>query len=105
MTHGVFQVHFGNVTTGASDDLRRVTMIVYQMVQVYGMNKRIGQVAFPREEGDWPQNRLYCDATAQMVFYLAHHRISAMNTDSGPLFIVFFLFVFRIYCRWTRRCG
>lgn len=28
------QVNFGRVTTGASDDLRRVTQIVYQMVQV-----------------------------------------------------------------------
>jgi len=38
------QVTFGRVTTGAADDLRRVTQIVYQMVQVYGMNERVGQV-------------------------------------------------------------
>lgn len=38
------QVNFGKVTTGAADDLRRVTQIVYQMVQVYGMNDKIGQV-------------------------------------------------------------
>ena len=37
------------------------------MVQVYGMNKRVGQVAFPREESQWPSNRLYCDATAQIM--------------------------------------
>jgi len=35
------QVNFGRVTTGASDDLRRVTQIVYQMVQVYGMNEKV----------------------------------------------------------------
>ena len=31
------------------------------------MNKKVGQVAFPREEGQWPQDRLYGDATAQMM--------------------------------------
>eukprot|EP01041_Mallomonas_annulata_P000104 gene104-146_t len=61
------QINFGRVTTGAADDLRRVTQIVYQMVQVYGMNQRVGQVAFPKEDGQWPQDRLYCDATAQMM--------------------------------------
>ena len=54
---------FGRVTTGAADDLRRVTQIVYQMVQVYGMNERVGQVAFPKEEGQWPQDRMYSNAT------------------------------------------
>lgn len=61
------QVHFGRVTTGAADDLRRVTQIVYQMVQVYGMNERVGQVAFPREEGRWPQDKLYSNATAEVL--------------------------------------
>jgi ATP-dependent Zn protease len=42
------QVTFGRVTTGASNDLQRVTQIVYQMVQVYGMNDKVGQVAFPK---------------------------------------------------------
>lgn len=61
------QVTFGRVTTGAADDLRRVTQIVYQMVQVYGMNEKIGQVAFPKEDGAWPQDRLYSNATAEKI--------------------------------------
>ena len=62
------QVFFGRVTTGASDDLRRVTQIVYQMVQVYGMNERIGQVSFPKEEGTWgPADRLYSNATSEII--------------------------------------
>lgn len=61
------QVVFGRVTTGASDDLRRVTGILYQMVQIYGMNDKVGQLAFPKEEGQWPAERLYSDATAQMI--------------------------------------
>lgn len=61
------QVNFGKVTTGAADDLRRVTQIVYQMVQVYGMNEKVGQVAFPKEDGQWPQDRMYSNATAEVM--------------------------------------
>jgi AFG3 family protein len=60
------QVNFGRVTTGAADDLRRVTNIVYQMVQVYGMNEKVGQLAFPKEDGQFPQDRLYSNATAEV---------------------------------------
>jgi len=61
------QVNFGRVTTGAADDLRRVTQIVYQMVQVYGMNEKVGQIAFPREDSSYPQERLYSNATAEVM--------------------------------------
>jgi AFG3 family protein len=61
------EINFGKVTTGAADDLRRVTQIVYQMVTVYGMNEKIGQVAFPREEGSWPQDKMYSNATAEVM--------------------------------------
>lgn len=47
------------VTTGASDDLRRVTAMVYQMIGVYGMGDGIGQLAFPQDNGGggFPQER------------------------------------------------
>jgi AFG3 family protein len=61
------QIAFGRVTTGAADDLRRVTQIVYQMVQVYGMNERVGQVAFPKEEGGYPGDKMYSNATAEVM--------------------------------------
>ena len=61
------QVHFGKFTTGASDDLNKVTKIIYEMVQVYGMNEKIGQLAFPKEGGSWPQERVYSEATAEVM--------------------------------------
>lgn len=62
------EVNFGKVTTGASDDLRRVTGIIYQMIQQYGFNQRIGQLAFPQSEGGgFPEQRPYSDATAQAM--------------------------------------
>ena len=61
------QIFFGKVTTGASDDLRRVTEIVYQLVQVYGMNEKIGQLAFPRDPNQFGSDKLYSEATAEMM--------------------------------------
>merc|ERR1719181_164134 len=62
------EIIFGKVTTGASDDLRRVTQIIYQMIQVYGFNARIGQLAFPQDQsGGFPEQRPYSDATAQAM--------------------------------------
>lgn len=61
------QVNFGKVTSGAADDLRRVTQIVYQMVQVYGMNSSIGQVSFPQDnQSQFGQERMYSEATAEV---------------------------------------
>jgi AFG3 family protein len=63
------QVNFGRVTSGAADDLRRVTNIVYQMVQVYGMNSKVGQVSFPQDQSSgYPQERLYSESTAEVCF-------------------------------------
>ncbi|CAJ1958678.1 unnamed protein product [Cylindrotheca closterium] len=60
------EVFFGNVTTGASDDLRRVTQIVYSTIHTYGMNSKVGQLAYPQDDnsmGDKP----YSDATAEAM--------------------------------------
>ncbi|KAK1938172.1 ATP-dependent zinc metalloprotease FTSH 10 [Phytophthora citrophthora] len=56
----------GRITTGASDDLRRVTQIAYSMVQLYGMNDRVGQLSFPKEEGGYP-DKLYSDKTSEVM--------------------------------------
>ncbi|TMW56999.1 hypothetical protein Poli38472_002924 [Pythium oligandrum] len=57
----------GRVTTGASDDLRRVTQIAYAMVQIYGMNDRVGQLAFPKDESNPYQDKPYSEKTAQIM--------------------------------------
>ncbi|XP_041123710.1 paraplegin-like [Polyodon spathula] len=46
-------ITFNKVTTGAQDDLRKVTRVAYSMVKQYGMVPSVGQVSFPdtEEEG------------------------------------------------------
>jgi len=61
------QIMFGRVTTGASDDLRRVTGMVYQMIQVYGMNEKIGQLSFPKDESNPYAQQPYSDEVASAM--------------------------------------
>eukprot|EP00577_Skeletonema_sp_RCC1716_P003515 CAMPEP_0113427880 /NCGR_PEP_ID=MMETSP0013_2-20120614/31552_1 /TAXON_ID=2843 ORGANISM="Skeletonema costatum, Strain 1716" /NCGR_SAMPLE_ID=MMETSP0013_2 /ASSEMBLY_ACC=CAM_ASM_000158 /LENGTH=1000 /DNA_ID=CAMNT_0000316365 /DNA_START=29 /DNA_END=3031 /DNA_ORIENTATION=+ /assembly_acc=CAM_ASM_000158 len=61
------EVFFGRVTTGASDDLKRVTQLVYSTIQVYGMNSRVGQLAFPKDPNDFSGEKPYSDATAEAM--------------------------------------
>uniref|UniRef100_A0A803WD68 Mitochondrial inner membrane m-AAA protease component paraplegin n=1 Tax=Ficedula albicollis TaxID=59894 RepID=A0A803WD68_FICAL len=43
-------ITFNKVTTGAQDDLKKVTKIAYSMVKQYGMVPSIGQISFPDPE-------------------------------------------------------
>ncbi|XP_069757986.1 mitochondrial inner membrane m-AAA protease component paraplegin isoform X2 [Narcine bancroftii] len=43
-------ITFNKVTTGAQDDLRKVTKVAYSMVKCYGMVEAIGHVSFPDAE-------------------------------------------------------
>uniref|UniRef100_A0A8C8CMR8 Mitochondrial inner membrane m-AAA protease component paraplegin n=1 Tax=Oncorhynchus tshawytscha TaxID=74940 RepID=A0A8C8CMR8_ONCTS len=43
-------ITFNKVTTGAQDDLRKVTRVAYSMVKQYGMSSSVGQVSFPETE-------------------------------------------------------
>lgn len=61
------ELTFGNVTTGASDDLNKVTQMAYSMVKIYGMCDRIGNVSFPPNEGQMEFDKPYSDSLAQIM--------------------------------------
>ena len=44
------ELFFGRITTGASDDIKRVTGIAQGLVTVYGMSPRIGLVGYQQGE-------------------------------------------------------
>ena len=41
--------------------------MVYQTIQVYGMNEKVGQLAFPKDPNAFPGDKPYSDATAQTM--------------------------------------
>ena len=61
------EIFFGRVTTGASDDLQRVTEIVYSTIQLYGMNSRLGQLSFPKDPNAFIEDRPYSEKTAKAM--------------------------------------
>lgn len=46
-------IFFGEVSTGASDDLQKATEIARSMVTRYGMVKKLGQIAYETERGTY----------------------------------------------------
>ena len=67
---------FGHLSTGAADDLARVTDIARSMVTRYGMSERLGNVALEKDErsflspnplGTGVRERSYSDETATVI--------------------------------------
>jgi cell division protease FtsH len=68
------QLVFGELSTGAADDLARVTDIARAMVLRYGMSEALGSVAYDRDRSPFlqpnfpmPQERSYSEETAHAV--------------------------------------
>jgi cell division protease FtsH len=70
-------VVFGDLTTGAADDLRRVTDLARSMVTRYGMSTALGPIAYEQERGSmlgsmqsslgYPEQRDYGEVTATTI--------------------------------------
>lgn len=56
---------FGRVSTGAQNDLERITKMAYDMVAVYGMNSALGNVSFV-DRGE-TFTKPYSDKTAELI--------------------------------------
>ena len=75
---------------GAQNDLERVTKMAYSQVAIYGMNKNVGLVSFPAEDGQF--SKPYSDSTALMIdkevremVNKAYERTVAMLTEKKHL--------------------
>jgi len=61
------QVFFGRVSTGAADDLKRVTKLAYSQVTVYGMGEKIGQVSYQPDDNDNQFVKPFSEQTARII--------------------------------------
>ena len=61
------EIVFGKISTGAQNDLERITKLAYAMVTMYGMNKNVGNVSFNDPQGEYGFGKPYSDKTAEMI--------------------------------------
>ena len=58
---------FNKISTGAQNDLERITKLSYAMVTIYGMNDKVGNVSFNDTQGEYQFNKPYSEKTSEMI--------------------------------------
>ena len=68
------EIKFGDVTTGASQDIKQATDIARSMVTKYGMSEKLGPIDYSASEGDevfigrdWGSTKPYSESTANEI--------------------------------------
>ncbi len=61
------EIVFGRISTGAQNDLERITKMAYAMVTLYGMNKRIGNLSFNDPQQDYRFAKPYSEELAKAI--------------------------------------
>ncbi|MBN2519275.1 MAG: ATP-dependent zinc metalloprotease FtsH, partial [Bacteroidales bacterium] len=63
------EINFGRVSTGALNDLERVTKQAYAMVTYFGMSEKVGNISFYDSSGqnEYSFNKPYSERTAELI--------------------------------------
>ena len=52
---------FNRISTGAQNDLERITKMAYAMVTIYGMNDKVGNLSFYDPNNEYGFTKPYSD--------------------------------------------
>lgn len=61
------EIVFGRISTGAQNDLERITRMAYGMVTLYGMNPKVGQLSFNDPNGEYQFRKPYSEELAKVI--------------------------------------
>ncbi|RUS32782.1 hypothetical protein BC938DRAFT_474302 [Jimgerdemannia flammicorona] len=61
------QIFFGTITTGAQDDLQKVTKMAYAQVATYGMNANVGPISYHNPNEEQSFQKPYSEETGRMI--------------------------------------
>lgn len=76
---------FGKISTGAQNDLERITKLSYAMVTIYGMNSTIGNVSFHDPQNEYNFNKPYSEKTSEMIDHEVRKIIEGVYTRTKDL--------------------
>ncbi|XVF05486.1 hypothetical protein REPUB_Repub05bG0176500 [Reevesia pubescens] len=61
------QVLLGKISTGAQNDLEKVTKMTYAQVAVYGFSEKVGLLSFPQRDDGYEMSRPYSNKTGAII--------------------------------------
>lgn len=61
------QVLLGKISTGAQNDLEKVTKMTYAQVAVYGFSEKVGLLSFPPKEDGLEMSKPYSNETGEII--------------------------------------
>lgn len=61
------EICFGKISTGAQNDLERITRMAYAMVTIFGMNEKVGNVSFYDPNGEFSFRKPYSEETSRII--------------------------------------
>jgi len=60
-------IFFGKISTGAQNDLERITKMAYSMVTIYGMSDKVGNLSFYDPQGEYGYQKPYSEKTSELI--------------------------------------
>jgi len=61
------EIFFGKITTGAQDDLKKVTRWAYSQIATFGMNEKVGPLSFSLPQDEPQFDKPYSQETAKLI--------------------------------------
>ncbi len=87
------EITFGEISTGAHNDLQRATDIATSMVKEYGMSEKLGYVTFEKEkrplflQSPFPSSKEYSEETAKEIDEEVKHIIDESYTRAKRILV------------------
>src|SRR5699024_2564897 len=78
---------FGRVSTGAQNDLERITKLSYAIITLYGMNEKVGQISFNDPHNDYNFTKPYSEKTAELIDEEVRNLINILYIKTKKLLI------------------
>ncbi|HAP00907.1 MAG TPA: AAA family ATPase [Bacteroidetes bacterium] len=61
------EIVFGRISTGAQNDLEKITKMTYAMVTIYGMSEKVGNISYYDPNNEYGFTKPYSEETAKII--------------------------------------